>query len=101
MSAAPNGRTLDCSKQAAGEASSNGIVRLTEREIQLPVRALGRRHRDYGVRAEDYDTAGGALLWALARVLGPPFDVEHQSAWLRLYRGLATVMLETSDARYA
>ncbi|HKO94773.1 MAG TPA: globin domain-containing protein, partial [Polyangiaceae bacterium] len=33
------------------------------------VRELGRRHRDYGMRAGHYVTAGDALLWTLEQSL--------------------------------
>ena len=33
--------------------------------ILEPVQDLGRRHVDYGVRPEHYDTVGAALLWTL------------------------------------
>jgi nitric oxide dioxygenase len=73
------------------------LAHASDLEPILPMlRGLGRRHRTFGVRAEDYDTAGGALLWTLERLLGDQFDVEHQSAWLRVYRELAKVMVEAA-----
>src|SRR6476619_5073624 len=44
-----------------------GLDRLEE--ILPAVHQLGRRHADYGVRDEDYDTVGAALLWTLEKGL--------------------------------
>ena len=61
------------------------------------VQALGRRHAGYGVRADDYDTVGAALLWTLAQGLGPDFDVATRKAWAAAYGVLASVMIEAAD----
>lgn len=54
--------------------------------------ALGRRHRDYGVTAEQYDAVGAALLWALAKGLGSAFTTEVENAWAGLYAIAANQM---------
>src|SRR6516165_4329360 len=36
--------------------------------------ALAKRHVDYGAKPEHYPAVGEALLWTLARALGPPVD---------------------------
>ena len=61
------------------------------------VQDLGRRHVDYGVKAEHYDTVGGALLDTLEKGLGEDFTVETKEAWTETYTTLATVM---KDAAY-
>lgn len=87
-------------KRRLSQVLEHLLAHASDLEPVLPMlRALGRRHRVSGVRAEDYDTAGGALLWTLGHLLGHKFDVEHQSAWLRLYRGIAKVMVEAADGR--
>lgn len=62
------------------------------------VQNLGKRHVDYGVTAEHYDTVGAALLDTLAAGLGHDFTEETKAAWAETYNTLATVM---KDASYA
>ena len=42
---------------------------------------LGRRHAEYGVRPEQYDTLTTALLWSVGQALGASFDVPTREAW--------------------
>jgi hemoglobin-like flavoprotein len=72
------------------------IVRAMPRLDQLLVhtRALGARHRGYGVRAADYETVGTAILAALAAVLGSSFDAPTRHAWTLAYNLVAETMLE-------
>lgn len=66
-------------------------------ERLLPVvRRLGQRHVSYGVQPEDYRPVGGALLWALAQVLGEAFTPEVEEAWAATYRLLASIMQEAA-----
>ena len=50
-----------------------------------PVRSklleLGKRHSEYGVRSEQYETLSSAMLWSLAQALGPDFDPPTREAW--------------------
>jgi hemoglobin-like flavoprotein len=68
----------------------HGLDRLEA--IMPAVRALGRRHAGYGVRPEDFDTVGAALLWTLGKGLGPAFTPEVRDAWAAAYHVLATGM---------
>ncbi len=65
------------------------------------VQALGQRHVGYGVKAEDYDTVGEALLWTLGEGLGDGFTDEVKGAWAETYTTLATVMIEASEQEVA
>lgn len=68
-----------------------GIDRL---ENLVPaVEALGKRHAGYGVRAEDFETVGAALLDTLEVGLGEAFTTETRDAWLAAYGILAGVMM--------
>ena len=58
--------------------------------------ALGRRHVDYEVRDEHYNTVGEALLWTLAQGLGDEFTPEAKEAWSRVYVTLSTLMKEAA-----
>jgi hemoglobin-like flavoprotein len=70
---------------------------LSKPESLLPaVRNLGRRHVDYGVKDEHYDTVGAALLWTLEKGLGDGFTPEVKEAWTETYVLLATTMKEAA-----
>lgn len=68
------------------------------KEVQMALQALGRRHIQYGVKEEHYDTVGAALLWALEHTLGAEFDAPVRAAWLELYTWLADTMKEAARA---
>ncbi len=53
---------------------------------------LGRRHGDYGVKDEDYDTVAAALLWTLQKGLDDIFTEEVEEAWATVYMDLAKAM---------
>jgi len=63
-------------------------------EALLPALAtMGRRHAGYGVKEQDYETVGEALLWTLEQGLGPGFTPEIREAWTVLYKLVADTML--------
>src|SRR5262249_596505 len=70
------------------------VVRGLDRtEALLPaLTLLGRRHEGYGVKEQDYETVGAALLWTLEQGLGPSFTPEVREAWTALYRFVAGTM---------
>jgi hemoglobin-like flavoprotein len=59
--------------------------------------ALAKRHVDYGVRDEHYDTVGQALLWTLERGLGDAFTPEARIAWTELYAAVAQIMRKAAN----
>lgn len=61
-------------------------------EILPAVKALGERHKGYGVTAAHYAPVGAALLWTLEKGLGPDFTPEVKEAWTQTYTALAGVM---------
>ena len=63
-------------------------------EVVPAVQALGRRHVQYGVTDQMYDTVGAALLWTLEQGLGAHFTAETREAWTLVYTTLANVMKE-------
>jgi len=76
---------------------NTAVTSLDKLDAIVPaVQALGKRHVDYGVVAEDYDTVGAALLWTLDKGLGDAFTDEVKDAWTETYTTLATVMIEAS-----
>jgi hemoglobin-like flavoprotein len=56
------------------------------------VQDLGRRHANYGVVDEHYDTVAVALLWTLEKGLGEDFTPPVKQAWTETYLTLAGVM---------
>jgi hemoglobin-like flavoprotein len=56
------------------------------------VKALGERHKTYGVTGAHYAPVGAALLWTLEKGLGPDFTPEVKAAWTETYTALAGVM---------
>lgn len=69
------------------------VKSLDKLEQFLPaVRALGVRHVAYGVRSEDYETVGQALLWTLKQGLGDAFTPKVEAAWAEVYATLAAAM---------
>ena len=68
------------------------------RHLDLPehlipaLRALGQRHRDYGVRPVDYDRVREALFSALAGEMGDEFNDELREAWEEAYALISSVM---------
>lgn len=61
-------------------------------ELTPAVEALGRRHVDYDVRDEHYQTVGAALLWTLKQGLGDEFTDEAEEAWTEVYVTLSSLM---------
>jgi len=68
----------------------NGLDRFDT--LRPSVEGLGRRHVEYYVRPEDYNTVGSALLWTLEQGLGPAFTPEVKEAWTSAYEALSSVM---------
>ena len=56
------------------------------------LRALGQRHRDYGVRPIDYDRVRESLFSALAGELGDEFTDELREGWEEAYALISSVM---------
>jgi hemoglobin-like flavoprotein len=61
-------------------------------EIANDVKALGTRHKGYGVKDEHYNDVASALLWTLEQGLGNQWNDEVKEAWTTLYVTLAGVM---------
>ena len=68
--------------------------------IAPAVAALGERHAAYGVRTEDYDTVGKALIATLQKGLGDAFTPEVKEAWLACYAAVAAEMVNGAQAQF-
>lgn len=70
---------------------------LGEPQTLMPVlQKLGRRHADYGVRDEHYDTVGAALLTTLQQGTGVAFTPEVREAWVEVYGVVSATMKEAA-----
>ena len=65
------------------------------------VQESGRRHMNYGVKDEDYDTVGEALIWTLGAGLGDDFTDDVKQAWVEVYTLLATTMKDAANSAAA
>lgn len=73
------------------------VDKLDDLDTLVPVlRALGVRHKGYGVKDADYDTVAGALIKTLGQGLGTAFTPEVEKAWSTVYMTMATVMTEAA-----
>jgi hemoglobin-like flavoprotein len=49
------------------------------------IQSLGKRHINYGVKPQHWDSVGSALLWALEDAFGALFTTEVRDAWAAAY----------------
>ena len=70
-------------------------------KIVPAVQNLGRRHVDYDVRPEHYETVGAALLWTLGQGLGDDFTPDVHDAWATAYGILSETMIAAAEAKAA
>jgi hemoglobin-like flavoprotein len=56
------------------------------------LRALGRRHTQYGVEDRHYATVGDVLLWTLEQGLGSAWTPQAKAAWSEAYAIVANAM---------
>ncbi len=75
----------------------NGLNSLEK--IVPAIQDLGQRHVGYGVREEDFQTVGKALLWTLEQGLGSEFTPDVKEAWTAVYTLVATTMIEAGYSK--
>ena len=68
--------------------------------LEAYLKALGRRHVEYGVQDRHYDTVEVALLWTLEQVLGEAWNDAVRDAWSDAY-GLVAEVMKSSSTRAA
>ena len=73
----------------------NSLDRLDQ--VVPVVKALGKKHKDYGVLPSHYDTVASALLDTLAKGLGDGFTPDTKVAWTKTYGVLSTTMIEAAE----
>ncbi len=65
-------------------------------KIIPPLITAGQRHQQYGVKPEDYDTVGEALIATLQELLGDEFTKEIEYSWLHTYGTIQGIMKTAS-----
>lgn len=70
------------------------VARLEDEEgTAKMIDEMAGRHIGYGVRPAHYRQVGNALLWTLAKGLGPDAGAATIEAWRKWYEGLAERMM--------
>jgi hemoglobin-like flavoprotein len=62
------------------------------------LRKLGKRHESYGVEPAHYALVGDALVWTIAKAVGPSFTERDRDAWIVVYGVIAETMQHGSAA---
>jgi hemoglobin-like flavoprotein len=75
------------------------VAGLNRLDTLMPaVRALGRRHADYGVTSSaHFAPVGVALLWTLETGLADAFTAEVRNAWATAYGVLSQAMIAAAN----
>jgi hemoglobin-like flavoprotein len=60
--------------------------------LQQTLRALGEKHKEYGVTAEMYGWVGDALLSVLAEAAGPDWSPALRAQWTEAYGAIVSMM---------
>jgi nitric oxide dioxygenase len=80
-------------------AAIGAVVKSLDRiETMLDdLRALARRHNQYGVREGHYAIVGAALLWTLEQGLGVDFTSDVREVWTTAYGLLSSAMIAAAS----
>ena len=63
--------------------------------IQEILAQVGKRHKDFGVKADYFPPMGDALVYSLEQVLGTKyFTASHKAAWKEVYDELSAEILK-------
>jgi hemoglobin-like flavoprotein len=66
-------------------------------KIVPAVQELGKRHNDYGVKPDHYNTVATALLYTLETGLGSAWTPEVKEAWIAVYVLLSQTMKDAAN----
>ena len=73
------------------------VVSLNDVDKIIPsLKALGRRHANYGINEGHYGIVGGALIRTLDKSLGADFTEDVKSAWLKTYGIVSMIMIDSA-----
>jgi NAD(P)H-flavin reductase/hemoglobin-like flavoprotein len=89
---------MDAQRDRLFRALIGAVRNLGDVESFEPMLAqLGRDHRKYGVRAEDYQAFGRAMITSLERYSEDVWVPELEDAWTRAYAYIAKTMIEGAN----
>jgi NAD(P)H-flavin reductase/hemoglobin-like flavoprotein len=89
---------MDAQRDRLFRALVDAVRNIGDPTAFVPMLArLGRDHRKYGVRTEDYASFGRALITALARYSEDVWVPELEDAWVRAYGYISTTMIEGAN----
>lgn len=60
------------------------------------IQSLGKRHVQYGVTVQHWDSVGSALLWTLGDTFGPAFTDKVKQAWASAYNLVAQTAISAA-----
>jgi NAD(P)H-flavin reductase/hemoglobin-like flavoprotein len=85
---------MDAQRDRLFRALLDAVRNIADAETVVPMLAqLGRDHRKYGVRTEDYAAFGRALITTLERYSEDVWVPELEEAWVRAYAFIANTMI--------
>jgi hemoglobin-like flavoprotein len=67
-------------------------------EIIDDIKALARRHNQYGVKTAYYRIVGAALIWTLQQGLSDKWNDELEEAWIDMYAMLSKAMIQQQES---
>jgi nitric oxide dioxygenase len=67
-------------------------------EIMDDIKALARRHNQYGVKTAYYRILGAALIWTLQQELKGKWNDELEEAWIEVYSLLSQAMIKQQES---
>jgi NAD(P)H-flavin reductase/hemoglobin-like flavoprotein len=89
---------MDAQRDRLFRALVGAVRNIGDADAFVPMlQQLGRDHRKYGVRTEDYASFGRALITALERFSEDVWVPELEDAWVRAYDYIANTMIEGAN----
>ena len=65
--------------------------------VIVALKALGKKHKRYGVLEAHYPVVGEALIGTLSDALGDAFTPEVKEAWVELYGVISSTMIAGAE----
>ncbi len=90
--------TAEAQQQMLQEAIVAVVDHVDDAEwLASTLRAMGRKHVEYGVTAEMYPWVGESLIATLAEIAGPHWTPAIQQAWTDAFGAIQGLMLSGAD----